>query len=168
MTGKMREKIEDFVLFLLYALGVGMMLYATGIFHSDVQNRKDAQIAVSDTIVLRDTIMVEKPVTRDSVIIRYKRVEVPVVVRDTILDTVFVELPITSKYYKSSRYEAWVSGYEPSLDSISIFSETKYIKDMVKTRKSRWGLGVSVGYGVTRTKVEPFVGVSVNYNILSW
>lgn len=168
MTGKMREKIEDFVLFLLYALGVGMMLYATGIFRSDVRNCKDAQIAVSDTIVLRDTIMVEKPVTRDSVIVRYKRVEVPVVVRDTILDTVFVELPITSKYYKSSRYEAWVSGYEPSLDSISIFSETKYIKDMVKTRKSRWGLGVSVGYGVTRTKVEPFVGVSVNYNILSW
>ena len=168
MTGKMREKIEDFVLFFLYALGVGMMLYATGIFRSDVQNCRDAQVAVSDTIVLRDTIMVEKPVTRDSVIVRYKRVEVPVVVRDTILDTVFVELPITSKYYKSSRYEAWVSGYEPSLDSISIFSETKYIKDMVKTRKSRWGLGVSVGYGVTRTKVEPFVGVSVNYNILSW
>ena len=168
MTGKMREKIEDFVLFFLYALGVGLMLYATGIFHSDVKNRKDAQIAVSDTIVLRDTIMVEKPVTRDSVIIKYKRVEVPVVVRDTILDTVFVELPITSKYYKNSRYEAWVSGYEPSLDSISIFSETKYIKDMVKTRKSRWGLGVSVGYGVTRTRVEPFVGVSVNYNILSW
>lgn len=168
MTGKMREKIEDFVLFLLYALGVGMMLYATGIFRSDVRNCKDAQIVVSDTIVLRDTIMVEKPVTKDSVIVRYKRVEVPVVVRDTILDTVFVELPITSKYYKSSRYEAWVSGYEPSLDSISIFSETKYIKDMVKTKKSRWGLGVSVGYGVTRTKVEPFVGVSVNYNILSW
>ena len=136
MTGKMREKIEDFVLFLLYALGVGMMLYATGIFSSDVRNCKDAQIVVSDTIVFRDTIMVEKPVTRDSVIIRYKRVEVPVVVRDTILDTVFVELPITSKYYKSSRYEAWVSGYEPSLDSISIFSETKYIKDMVKTRKT--------------------------------
>ena len=37
-----------------------------------------------------------------------------------------VSLPITQKHYaKDSVYDVWVSGYEPKLDSISIYERTK-------------------------------------------
>ena len=162
----MESKVRDFIPLFAIVLGCGMLIWSVLLPHREAC--RNNLVTVSDTIVIRDTITVEKPIVRDSLVVRYKRIEVPVIVKDTILDTVYVELPITSKYYRSSRYEAWVSGYQASLDSISVFSETKYIKDMVKTRKSRWGLGVSVGYGATRTRIEPFIGISVNYNIVTW
>lgn len=34
---------------------------------------------------------------------------------------VAVEIPITQKEYEGAEYHAWVSGYEPSLDSIFVF-----------------------------------------------
>lgn len=162
----MESKVRDFIPLFAIVLGCGMLILSVLLPHR--QACKNNLVTVSDTIVIRDTITVEKPIVRDSLVVRYKRIEVPVIVKDTVLDTVYVELPITSKYYRSSRYEAWVSGYQANLDSISVFSETKYIKDMVKTRKSRWGLGVSVGYGATRTRIEPFIGFSLNYNLVSW
>jgi hypothetical protein len=45
---------------------------------------------------------------------------------DTLLmrDSVLVEVPIESKHYHATEYDAWVSGYEPSLDSIKVYQRT--------------------------------------------
>lgn len=42
-----------------------------------------------------------------------------------------VEIPIESKHYHGKEYDAWVSGYEPSLDSIKVYRETQYITEKI-------------------------------------
>lgn len=46
-------------------------------------------------------------------------------------DSVLVEVPIESRHYHSDEYDAWVSGYEPSLDSIFIRQKTEYILSLI-------------------------------------
>ena len=62
------------------------------------------------------------------------RVTEPVYVRERIVDTllvhvndtVFVPVPIVQRMFSGPDYEAWVSGYEPQLDSLNIFRKTEY------------------------------------------
>lgn len=62
------------------------------------------------------------------------RVTEPVYVRERIVDTllvhvndtVFVPVPIVQRKFSGPDYEAWVSGYEPWLDSLNIFRKTEY------------------------------------------
>ena len=60
-----------------------------------------------------------------------------------------VEVPITSKHYGSKDYDAWVSGYEPSLDSIKVYKETQYITNTitrtVKDKGKHFFLDVGAG-----------------------
>lgn len=62
------------------------------------------------------------------------RVTEPVYVRERIVDTllvhvndtVYVPVPIVQRMFSGPDYEAWVSGYEPQLDSLNIFRKTEY------------------------------------------
>lgn len=120
---------------------------------------------IRDTIV--DTIKVVKPIAKDSLITRYKVVNVERVnivdsvntISEVVFDTVMVRLPIESKHYVSDNYEAWVSGYEPSLDSISIYNRT------IVTKPKRWSIGLQGGVGITPKGVQPYVGIGVNYRL---
>ena len=124
--------------------------------------------------VTYDTIpvFVNAPVPKDSTVITY--VTIPVPVSDTTtVDTLQATIPITQKMYRDSTYQAWVSGYMPALDSICVFQHTKTItKTITNTqvihKAKRWGLGVQIGFGVTPNKFEPYVGIGVSYNIFSW
>ena len=134
------------------------------------------------TTTVVDTIpkFIDQPIPRDSIVLRYKTIKVPVydtisVFRsDTLLvDSVNVEIPITQKIYCDSTYQAWVSGYEPALDSIRIFQPITTITNTItnteiRYKAKRWGLGVQVGMGITPTKVEPYIGIGVSYNLFSW
>lgn len=121
----------------------------------------------ADTIIKRDTVTA----VPDTV---YKTIElgeriVKVAVRgDTLyrIDTVTVSLPFVQKQYKDSSYSAWVSGYEPSLDSIRIFPKTTIIRESKVVQKDRrWGVYGGVGIGVS-DRVTPYVGVGIGYRIL--
>lgn len=122
-----------------------------------------------DTIVVRDTIRQYYPQEVERVVVRTERVEVPIVVRDTIRDTMWVNLPIEEREYKGEEYYAVIGGYDPYLKSIEVYPTTKYIttSETIKERK-RWGvsLGVQGGYGFTPKGWQPYagVGVSVGYN----
>ena len=134
------------------------------------------------TTTVVDTIpkFIDQPIPRDSVVLRYKTIKVPIydtvhVYRaDTLqVDSVSVEIPITQKMYQDSTYQAWISGYEPSLDSIRIFQPVITVTNTVtnteiRYKTKRWGLGVQVGMGVAPNKVEPYIGIGVSYNIFSW
>lgn len=127
-----------------------------------------------DTVIVHhtDTIAREKPVyyaVRQTDTLR-------VVVRDTVRqqDTLYLELRREQRAYRDTSFEAWVSGVEPALDSIRIFSPVQCVtvteRVPVKVR-SRWGLGVSAGYGITLSKepqLTPYLGVGISYNIVSW
>lgn len=109
-----------------------------------------------DTVCVRDTVFDYQPAPVDSAKIRYVTRFLPVVRRDTVSrvelitlhDSVQVEVPITSKHYQSKEYDAWVSGYEPSLDSIKVYKETQYISETItRTVKDSKHFFLDVGAG---------------------
>ena len=66
---------------------------------------------------------------------------------------------------------AVVGGIEPYLKSIEIYPKTIYVNNNTTTTikvRSRFGLGVQVGYGLSRNGLQPYVGVGVQYNLIQW
>lgn len=162
---------------ILVALGLVMAFPSWFTDTMDVESRETVDV-VTDTV----PVFIDTPIPKDSTVIRYKTVRVPVY--DTISsfkdiekvaygDSVTIELPITQKVYEDSNYKAWVSGYQPSIDSILIYRPTttitRTITDTeVRYKHNRWGVGVQAGVGATPGRIEPYVGIGVTYNILSW
>ena len=117
-----------------------------------------------DTIVVRDTIRQYYPKEVERVVIRTE--QVPIVHCDTLRDTIWVELPIENREYKSEEYFAIVEGYNPMLKYIEVYPRTAYITttETIKQKK-RWGvsLGVQGGYGITPKGWQPYAGVGVSF-----
>ncbi len=88
-------------------------------------------------------------------------------VSDATGDSVDVELPIVQVHYVDTAYQAWVSGYEPRLDSVWVFPQREVVTVRDSGRR-RWGVGVFAGYGVTPRGVVPCAGLCVNYNLWSF
>ena len=128
-------------------------------------NKAATEPTLRDTIV--DTIKVIKPIAVDSVVTRYKWVNVERVkdttivneVSEVVFDTIRIRLPIESKHYTAESYDAWVSGYEPQLDSIKVYQRE------VKPKQSRWSIGLQGGVGLTPKGVQPYVGIGVAYKL---
>ena len=122
---------------------------------------------VTDTIIERDTITAIPDTVFRTVALGEKTVKV--VIHDTLCktDTVTVSLPFVQKQYKDSSYSAWISGYEPSLDSIRVFPKTTIIREskVVRQKDRRWGVFGGVGIGVS-DRITPCVGVGIGYRIL--
>lgn len=126
-----------------------------------------------DTLVVRDTIVQEKPVY--CTISQVRTEYVPVCDTIRIQDTLFVPVPIETKVYEDSRYRAEVSGYRASLDRLEIYQQeriiTQTIPVQVKERK-RWGIGVQAGYGVStpngKPVLSPYIGIGVSYDLIRW
>lgn len=90
-------------------------------------------------------------------------------VHDTTTQLVF--LPREVLTYKDSTYRAVVSGVDPRLDTIEVYQKTRteYItKTIVKKEPTRWGIGAHIGVGLVKDKVQPYIGVGVQYNIITW
>lgn len=130
-------------------------------------NKAATEQPIRGTIV--DTITVVTPVAVDSVVTRYKWVNVERVkdttivneVSEVVFDTIRVRLPIESKHYSTTNYDAWVSGYEPCLDSIKVYNR----EVIVKQKHSRWSVGLQGGVGMTPKGLQPYVGIGVAYKL---
>lgn len=87
-------------------------------------------------------------------------------------DTVWATVPRTQKRYEDSTYRAWVSGYEPRLDSIEVYRKTVTIVKREKSGGKRksfcLGLTGGVGYGVFTRKPDAWVGVGVAWMPFAW
>ena len=85
-------------------------------------------------------------------------------------DTLLVEVPVEQKRYDDSLYTAWVSGYQPALDSIRLHQPevvTTIERTIVKPAP-RWSIGPSVGAGISVTGQQQagiFVGFSIQYRL---
>lgn len=115
----------------------------------------------SDTIRLieKDTIPFYKP--------KY------ITKRDT--DTIYVPVPsgedlrliFSQKFYRGSQYEAWVSGYNPSLDSLKVFNNT--ITNTINNEVLRYvyprttDLYLNVGTMIIGGEFAPNIGASLKF-----
>ena len=119
---------------------------------------------VRDTLVIHDTITAYKPVPFNVYVV--DTMWVPVTVSKT--DTVWAQLPRTAKVYQDSTYRAVVSGFRPSLDTISVYQRTKVITvtNNVRIPPPRWSWGVQVGVGVNAGgTVTPYLGIGIQYRL---
>ena len=91
--------------------------------------------------------------------------------RDTITvhDSIEVQVPIVQKRYDDSLYTAWVSGFEPNLDSIRLYQPeivTTVTKTIVKpTPRLMLGPSVGAGYGLYHKTLDVYVGFNLTWNI---
>ena len=84
-------------------------------------------------------------------------------------DTVWAVVPRTQKRYEDSTYMAWISGYEPRLDSIEVYQKTvvvtKSVEGRGKSKRFNVGLTGGFGYGVFTRKPDVWVGVGCTWRI---
>ena len=126
-----------------------------------------------DTLLIFDTITLTKPIFVEK--IQLDSVYMPVT--DTLWkhDTLYVYLEREQIQWQDSLCRVYASGINPQVDSVTHFVQetiiTREISVPVKV-KSRWGLGIQVGYGAgingKQVYLTPYVGVGISYNILSW
>ena len=138
-----------------------------------------------DTVRLVDTLRYVSPAPVRDTIIRYVRVRLPSTppaqdnpgspvnpaesaekaAADT--DTAAVIIPITSRTYSTPEFTATVSGYQPSLDSITIHAPRTIITNNPPAAKSKpWGIGIAAGIGAGRGGITPFIGITLQYSLL--
>lgn len=128
----------------------------------------------TDTIISHDTINVMRPVHISDTIVRHIIARLPMAAptdtateSDPPPDTAAVVVPITQRTYTdTTNYTAWVSGYQPSLDSIRIYTRTQTITERVTAKPRRFSVGLQGGVGITPKGVQPYIGVGVAYTIL--
>lgn len=158
------------------------------------------QLAVErDTTTYVDTIPHYKPVPKDSTVIKYVTRTLPVKGRDNITtnktdtslagnyaqkdgeiipplcasvdsDSAVVAIPITQKRYDGDDYRAYVSGYEPNLDSIFVFPKNTVIHERSYKPPNKWHIGITggYGYGFKSKQAEPYIGIGITYSIISF
>lgn len=114
------------------------------------------------------------PVVKKDTVVRYVKVPVPQSKTDSVtVPTDSIELEITQKVYSDdSTYTAYVSGYMPSLDSISV-RQKEITNNIINTRIlhekefRRWSVGITggYGYGLRTGSLEPFIGLGVTIRL---
>lgn len=129
----------------------------------------------TELITVRDTVFVHSPIAKSETKGREKIIGLPseAIREDSISsDSVEVTLPTVTKKYSGDDYEAWVSGIEPQLDSLIIFRTTekvltteKIISSDKRGSNNRWSVGVTVGIGYRRGKIDPYAGIGVSYRL---
>ena len=128
-------------------------------------------------VIERDTVWndttIYKPVPAETVDIGktvYLRIPYPVPSgRDTIHDSIDVPIPIIQKRYDDSLYTAWVSGFEPNLDSINLRlpTITETITKTIVKPAPRLSLGIQGGAGVGVFSRQPdiYLGVGAQWRL---
>lgn len=127
----------------------------------------------ADTLIVRDTVTVEYPVPilttiTDTLLVAYPDIVI-------IHDTTFVQLPKERKEYSGKDYRAVVSGFQPSLDLIQVFPETKTITQTISVpprKRSHWSIAIQAGYGLTiqdnHITPLPYIGAGLSYSLVEW
>ena len=139
-----------------------------------------------DTVILHDTVPDIAPEPKDSVrtkwVTRWLPAKPDTVSRNgeifrefpqisanfSATDSVAVQVPITSKHYSGKNYDAYVSGFEPNLDSIFVYNETQLITETITRMKppNKWSLSVNAGvdYGTTSQFWQPYASGELTIN----
>jgi len=129
------------------------------------------------TVIKYDTIRIAEPQAEKIIPVAVKKfttvptlltitdtIKVPYYVRDTLM------IPIEQKYYAGESYKAWVSGYNPKLDSIVVYNtHTLSINKENRARNELYvdarlnyytlpAMGLELQAGYTRDRMTYFIG----------
>jgi hypothetical protein len=136
------KKIIPYVILLILGIVAGWLC-------RDYHFRGEVEMVQTDTLVIRDTHIVERIVEKER---RYYDT-MYVAIRDTIVknDTTYLPLPRESRTYGDERFTAVVSGYQPSLDRLEIYLEnqvvTQYLKPVgERVKRNTLSLGIEASY----------------------
>ena len=127
------------------------------------------EIVVKCDTIWKDSI-IREPVAAET--IRTDRVvyiKVPIPQSDTVHDSIEVPIPIVQKRYEDSLYTAWVSGYEPKLDSIDLRLPT-ITETITKTVTKpsplvNFGVQIGGGYGIIHRQPDFYIGFGAQLNL---
>lgn len=183
-----KKEKDNIVGVMVAAVFVGFCLGAGLANHCNHHSRNGKGKVTVDTVTVRDTVRITEPSAADSVVTGVIRVPVALPTEPTVpkaeievfepgrlsevmdghtgkfarKDTVWAVVPRTQKRYEDSTYTAWVSGYEPRLDSIEVYRKTVTIvkrKTVSKRNGFNVGLTGGIGYGVFTGKPDLWLGV---------
>ena len=155
---------------LYYLLAAICLSVALNIWQCSRQ-MEESMVVEHDT-VWKDTV-IREPVAAETIRtdrVVYIKVPIPGE-RDTITvhDSIEVQVPIVQKRYDDSLYTAWVSGFEPNLDSIRLYQPeivTTVTKTIVKpTPRLMLGPSVGAGYGLYHKTLDVYVGFNLTWNV---
>lgn len=123
---------------------------------------QESQVIVrTDTCIVLDTICVSTPVFRYSYIHDTVRTYFTTIQHDTVT----VDVPIERRVYsEDSLYRAVVSGWHPSLDSLTIYPTETIITVHEQLKPGRWSVGITAGPSVLATpsgRVHAGLGATV-------
>lgn len=165
--------MKDFLLDL--AIVVVVLVIALPFAVKSCEQKVD-DVVKCDTIYIHDTIRIVEPIHIKETIVRHDTVFFPVYKElestsnlTSNQDSAKVVIPITQKVYEDSTYKAWVSGYNPRLDSLHLYHKDVYYTVMVKQSvkpKVVVSAGVYGGFGAKGADYG--FGISVGVPIWSW
>lgn len=145
---------------------VAVALFLLGYIFGRTHKRNVEVRVQTDTLTVRDTIVVDHPVDVERVV----RDSILVAVRDTIRerDTLVMVLQRESRTYKGKDYTAVVSGYDPSLERIEVYPTVTTITrtETVTEKTSPWRFNVVVGVDYGRMEeryVTPNIGAEIGW-----
>lgn len=161
---KALEVLGIFIIVLLIVAGALFSAFKVGVMYGE-----QTIVYKPDTITMVrvDTVIHEKVIPKKIVVDRI--VYDTLFSRDSVL--VAVNVPISRYTYSDSSYRAEISGYRVSLDRMETYNRevNKTITNtVIKRVPKRWGIGISAGYSFTPQGFQPYVGVGVNYNVISF
>ena len=133
--------------------------------------KEPVEIVRIDTLVVHkvDTLKIKNTVYHYETIIDTLTILVPIPGKP---EPIGVDLMKVQREFVSEKYKAWVSGVDPSLDSLDIYQDVieKTITITEREKTKRWGFGIQAGmtYDLVRAKPSPYIGVGVSYNLIRW
>ena len=150
---------------LLVSIGVNVWMW---------KNEPEASVVVVRDTVWKDTV-IREPVAAETIQtgrVVYVKVAVPQpqTQHDTIRDSIEVPVPILQKRYEDSLYTAWVSGFEPKLDSIDLRlpTITETVTKTIVKKAPRLSVGVQAGAGVGVFNRQPDLWLGVGAQWRFW
>lgn len=138
------------------------------------ERNRPLELPVPDTVIrvdtIRDTVPVPQKVYATRIDTCWLRSAADTVY---VSDTVRVLVPIERREYATEEYRAVVEGWHPSLVEMEVYPRTRTVTRYMTrkaVRKTRWGIGVQVGYGIGpgAGRCSPYVGVGVQYALVRW
>lgn len=151
-------------------------------------------IRTTDTVWIHDTITITKPVYIKQEVVRHDSVYMAVVKpnvepNDTLdnqfadhrtngtpcdylltsIDSVRVVVPITERTYQDRRYKAVVSGYDPKLVSLDIYSERSVVHNTIVERKpAKLSITAGIFGGFGPNGLDYGLGIMLGVPVFSW